>query len=87
MWKIFGMQGNYRWLKILPKIINNYNNTIHSKIKMRPIDVKKEHEKSNNRPATFLLKDYENNKIHGSFYEQEIHKTKFPDTYLVEKVV
>lgn len=140
MWKIFSMQGNYRWLKILPKIVSDYNNTNHSKIKMRPIDVKKEHEKlllrtvyqknqtiepirtrfkvgdvvrisrqkalfekgftpnwstelfiissiQPGHPTTFLLKDYENKKIRGSFYEQEMQKTNFPDTYLVEKVI
>lgn len=140
MWKLFSMQGNYKWLKILPKIVDDYNNTLHSKIKMRPIDVKKEHEKLLLRtvyqknqtiepirtrfkigdvvrisrqkalfekgftpnwstelftitsilpgnPTTFLLKDYENKKIRGSFYEQEIQKTKFPETYLVEKII
>lgn len=38
-------------------------------------------------PVTYTLKDERNQPILGSFYEQELSKTKFPDSYLVEKII
>lgn len=59
MWKLFSLQGNYKWQKILPKIVEDYNNTRHSKIKMAPNQVNKMNEK-------ILLKTvYNNIKIAG----------------------
>ena len=33
--------GNYDWVKVLPKIVSNYNNTFHRTIKATPFQVKK----------------------------------------------
>jgi len=41
----------------------------------------------NTSPITYILKDYQGNDIKGGFYQYEFMKTKFPDTYLVEKVI
>lgn len=41
----------------------------------------------NTDPVTYLLTDYMENEIKGSFYEYELNKTNFPDKYLVEKVI
>lgn len=38
-------------------------------------------------PVTYLLKDYQNDPIKGGFYEVELQKAKYPDTYLIEKVI
>lgn len=38
-------------------------------------------------PVTYQLKDASNNIIHGCFYGQEIKLTKFPDTFLIERVI
>lgn len=38
-------------------------------------------------PVTFLLKDMNNQNIAGSFYEYELQKAKYPDVYLIEKVL
>jgi hypothetical protein len=38
-------------------------------------------------PLTYLLEDYKHIPIEGRFYEHELQKTKYPDTYLVEKVL
>ena len=38
MWKQFTIQGNTRYLDILPKILKHYNNTKHSSIKMTPVE-------------------------------------------------
>lgn len=41
----------------------------------------------NTNPSTYLLEDYQGNPIKGAFYKEELQKTRFPDTYLVEKVL
>lgn len=38
-------------------------------------------------PVTYLVEDMHKEKILGSFYEYELQKTKFPDIYLIEKVI
>lgn len=38
-------------------------------------------------PVTYILEDYEGNPIKGGFYKEEILRTRFPNTYLVEKVL
>jgi hypothetical protein len=38
-------------------------------------------------PVTYKLKDLANNIIVGCFYEQEIQKTKYPNTFLIERVI
>lgn len=45
MWKQFSMQGNYKWLNILPKIVEDYNNSVHRTIGMKPKDVNEKNEK------------------------------------------
>jgi Integrase core domain len=140
MWKQFSLQGSYKWLNMLPKIIQDYNNTKHSTIGMKPIDVTQKNaptllktvyshlktidpkpkkfkvgdavriskfreaftkgytpnwsnevfiiKKVNyTNPTTYLLEDYNNEEIRGSFYAEELQKAKYPDVYLVEKVI
>ena len=38
-------------------------------------------------PVTYHLKDYKKEPIAGGFYEQELAKVKYPDVYLLEKVL
>ena len=38
MWKQFTVQGNTKYLDILPKILKQYNNTKRSSIKMTPTE-------------------------------------------------
>lgn len=39
MWKHFTLRGSHKWIDILPKLLNDYNNTKHRTIRMRPNDV------------------------------------------------
>lgn len=39
MWAKFSAQGSYKWLSMLPGLLNKYNNRVHRSIGMRPIDV------------------------------------------------
>lgn len=38
-------------------------------------------------PITYLLKDYQDGEIKGSFYVEELQAVKHPDVYLYEKIV
>lgn len=139
MWKQFNYNGNYNWISMLQNIVDDYNNTKHTTIRMKPIKVKKKHEKmlldtvyshlkmselptkfhvgdhvriskirgifdkkytANwsteiftirkirlTNPTTYLLKDEHNKEIQGAFYTEELQKVKFPNVYLVEKVL
>lgn len=138
MWKYFSLHSTNKWIDILQSLIDDYNNTKHSTIKMKPKDVKKRHEKKllntvykyvdylkpakfkvhdsvriskykhifekgytpnysteifkiakiqQTQPITYLLNDYQNNVIKGAFYEFELQKVKYPDIYLVEKII
>ena len=44
MWKMFSLNGNYQWINHLQSLIDDYNNSVHRTIKMRPIEVTKQHE-------------------------------------------
>lgn len=44
MWKIFSYQGSYKWLEVLPKVVEKYNSSVHSTIHMKPKDVNKKNE-------------------------------------------
>ena len=46
MWKQFTVQGNTQYLDILQKILEQYNNTKHSSIKMTPVDASKKKNES-----------------------------------------
>jgi len=39
MWKQFTLNGNYRWIDLLPHLVSEYNARKHRTIGMRPIDV------------------------------------------------
>jgi len=44
LYKVFTYQGNYKWLQVLPDLIDSYNNSYHRGIKTKPILVKKSNE-------------------------------------------
>ena len=39
MWKMFTLNGNYKWIDALPRLVAEYNARKHRTIGMRPIDV------------------------------------------------
>ncbi|XP_015123245.1 uncharacterized protein LOC107045463 [Diachasma alloeum] len=41
----------------------------------------------NTDPVTYKLRDYEGKPIEGGFYQEELTKVKYPDVYLVEKIL
>lgn len=44
LWKQFNLRGNYRWTDIIQNIVQKYNASKHSVIKMAPKDVTQNHE-------------------------------------------
>src|SRR5436190_9037090 len=82
MYLAFTGQGSYEWVKLLPQLVNAYNNTIHSTIGMKPKDVRRKHEKfvsarlkSNTKPSKpkFTV---------GDQVRLNKYKTKFAKSYL-----
>lgn len=45
LWKQFNINGNHKWLNVLKRITAEYNDSIHSTIKMRPSEVNSLNEK------------------------------------------
>lgn len=85
MWRLFSLNGSYKWLQILQKIIDDYNNTKHRTIKMKPNDV-------NNRNEQDLLNTVYNQKYNisekikekfkiGDFVRLSKHKKVFEKGY------
>lgn len=135
MYKQFTAQGSYEWVSILDSLVDTYNNTKHSTIRMTPnqaeanpssvvihgrkIPEQKFRFKVGDRvrismyktiftkgylpswsseifkvvkanptsPPTYYIEDYTGKPIAGSFYNEELSKTLYPDDYLVEKVL
>lgn len=140
MWREFSLQGTYKWLKLLPKIVRKYNDSKHRTIRMAPNEVtekcetellrrvnnfKKKYSIKKSKlqvgdsvriskekgifekgyqpnwsteifkirnvqptiPRTFELEDFNKEPVLGSFYIEELQKTKYPDVYLVEKIL
>lgn len=44
MWKEFSVQGSFRWVDLLPKLMRDYNGSVHRTIGMAPIDVTEDDE-------------------------------------------
>lgn len=142
LWKQFSLRSSFKWTNILPKLINEYNNTNHRTIKMSPNDVNKHNEQTlldtvyrytvnidskqkpkfkvddavrlskykhvfekgytpnwtaevfkikriqtGTHPTTYILEDYAGEEVIGAVYEEEILPVKYPDIYLVEKIL
>ena len=41
MWKYFTDKNTYRYIDILPKLVKDYNNTVHSSTKLTPVEASK----------------------------------------------
>lgn len=141
LYQQFSLNGDYKWVDILPDMLREYNTTRHRTIKMPPNDVDSDNEQhlldtvynykriikpkiSNTfkigdkvrlskykhvfekgylpswtteiftiskiqytEPITYLLVDWQGNEIKGSVYAEEMQLVKYPNVYLVEKIL
>lgn len=39
IWRLFSFNGSYKWIDLLPSVIDDYNNTKHRTIGLKPIEV------------------------------------------------
>lgn len=56
MWKKFSLQGSYKWLNILPDLVEAYNNRLHKTIGMKPSDVTAENANEVKKKYTLKVK-------------------------------
>jgi len=77
MFKYFSANSTRRYIDILDDLVDRYNNTKHSSIKMTPVEASK---KTNER------KVFNREEIQGSFYEQELQKTS-QEIFRIEKII
>ena len=138
LYKKFTQNNNTIFYNILDQLVNNYNNKLHSTIKMTPIQGSKKinekkikniynfektrklgkfkigdrvkisleknifekgyetnwtqeifviHDIKYSNVPYYYLKDLSSEKLDGTFYEQELQKTKQDDLYTIEKIL
>lgn len=85
IWKLFSLKGNHRWINDLQSITDAYNNTKHSTIKMKPIEVNKENEPEllkNVYRRNCLISNGEKNTLQvGNFVRISRYKSLFEKGY------
>jgi len=138
MWKYFSEKGTYKYIDILPDLVERYNNTFHRSIGMTPVEaskkenqlevfsrlyndefveekpkfkvgdkvriakLKKKFEKGytpnwseeifiidkikKTTPLTYNIVDLKGEEIKGSFYKEELQKTK-QELFRIEKII
>jgi L-rhamnose mutarotase len=82
LWKIFSIQGNQKWVKILPDVINNYNNKKHSTIRLSPKEASDHPEKV---AAINSLNSYKNEDQDFQSEKKKYPKFKVGDRVIVYK--
>ncbi|XP_055387942.1 uncharacterized protein LOC129616347 [Condylostylus longicornis] len=91
MWKTFSLNGNYKWLHILSSLIQKINKyKKHFEKGYQPnwsTKIFKFAKVNKTYPITYQLVDYKDNTISGGFYKEELTPVKYPDAYLVEKII
>lgn len=137
MWKEFTRLNTQKWIPMLQKLVDSYNDTYHRTIKMKPSQVKNNVDKVRNLlkvdkkenvdskfkvgdivrvskakgifekgytfnwseelfkvntvktsvPVSYVLVDMGDDPIKGTFYDQELKKTKIPDYARIDKIV
>lgn len=95
LYKNFSLKGKFEWLSDMQKLVNLYNHTIHSTIKMRPVDVTERNEKRIMReiyPLTIRMREDKFNvgdKVRISKYKKIFDKSYHPnwsyEVYVVHK--
>ena len=87
LYKHMTVTNKYVYYDVLDDIVDKYNSTKHSTIKMKPVDVKGYtpnwsteifiiNKINNTVPYTYNIKDLNDEKIIDSFYVKELQKTK-----------
>lgn len=96
MWKMFSMNGNYKWIDKINNLVSKYNSTYHRTIKMKPFEVNKSTEKYllqtvYNFPKTFPISKFKKgNHVRISRYKGIFFKGYEPnwttEIFVIDKV-
>src|SRR6266581_9743409 len=78
LWRKFTEQGNQKWVKILPELVDIYNNKIHRSIKVSPIE-------ASNNPQKIKDITNTNNFYNENNYPQKKAKFKINDRVRIFK--
>ncbi|XP_070169341.1 uncharacterized protein [Polyergus mexicanus] len=93
MWKMLTLNGTYKWVDPLPRLVSVYNARKHHKYKtilekgytpnwtteVKVVEVQR------TNSITYLLEDYRGKSIARAFHEYKLHRTTYLDVYLVKK--
>ena len=71
LFKAFTSQNNKRWVDVLPQLVESYNSSVHSTIKMKPNDVKPQH------TQLIMNRLYFNEKYQSTVYKEKYRKKLF----------
>lgn len=86
IWSEFSYQGNHKWINLLPQLINRYNSTVHSTIKMKPNSVTFQNEKTLLNTVYSRLKTVNLNNVKYKIGDQvriSKHRTIFDKSYTI----
>lgn len=90
----FEINQNFRWVDVLPSIVSDYNNTVHTTIKMKPIDVRKEHENFINKKSmssvqkpTFNVGDRVRIQVSKKTFENKYRNNWSREIFVINKIV
>ncbi|XP_065641188.1 uncharacterized protein LOC136073512 [Hydra vulgaris] len=94
MFTYFSANSTRKYIDILDEMVNQYNNTKHSSIKMNIVFLNLNGKVRSNiikpkfsiDPPTYKITDHNSEEIHGTFYEQELQKTN-QEIFRIEKVI
>ena len=78
MFKYFSANNTRKYIDVLDLLVDQYNNTIHSSIKISKIKLM--------IPVTYKITDYNREVIQASFYEEELQKSS-QNTFRIEKIL
>lgn len=82
MWKIFSLQGSYKWIHILSNLVKKYNSSYHRTIKMSPLEVNKRNEKKLLDTVYNHIKIFKKGKLKiNDFVRISKHKNVFDKSY------
>ncbi|XP_074096350.1 uncharacterized protein LOC141525687 [Cotesia typhae] len=98
MWREFTARGSYKWTNILDDLqkfkvgdkvrISKYKHVFDKGYTPNwTTEIFTIKSVQNTNPTTYKLVDYQDQPIEGGFYNEELSKVKYPDVYLVEKVI
>lgn len=97
MWKKFTFNSNYKWVDMLPELINTYNNKIHRTINMTPVEASRKENESKlkhifretfpNNPPKFKIGDTVRISKNKRIFTKGSTKNWTPELFTICKII